>query len=91
MPLTVALSDAGHMAKNDGSSDTDKTTTVSETSSRSTDAQPTTGEATTGEETTVTVTPATEQDYSGSKLVQSGQWNPITHGEPPDLRPKSDF
>ena len=32
-----------------------------------------------------------QPDFSDSKLVQGGEWNPETHGEPPDKRPATDI
>lgn len=34
---------------------------------------------------------ATAADYSDSKQVTDGDWNPQTHGEPPDARPARNF
>lgn len=35
-------------------------------------------------------TPA-QQEFSDSDMVQQGEWNPQTHGEPPDARPKRNY
>jgi len=32
-----------------------------------------------------------QRDFSSSRQVSSGEWNPETHGEPPDVRPARSF
>ena len=36
-------------------------------------------------------TPATNVEFSDSQMVKQGEWNPATHGEPPDARPKRNY